>query len=103
MTYKKIKAQLLVPTGVYANLKCDIDLDVPENLNNVELVQYLWDTYHNIFERERPSHKETKASEYKGRRGLLQARKEGFDVDNSPYLNGEEDEGAKIANAESRL
>ena len=48
---KTIKAELTIPTAVYSNIKPIIELEVPESLNNVGLVQYLWDTYHNIFER----------------------------------------------------
>ena len=51
MKTKIIKAELTIPTAVYSNIKPIIELEVPENLNGVELVQYLWDTYHNIFER----------------------------------------------------
>ena len=51
ITTKTIKAELTIPTAVYSNIKPIIDIDVPSNLYGVELVQYLWDTYHNIFER----------------------------------------------------
>lgn len=51
MKTKVIKAELTIPTAVYSNLKPIIELEVPEHLNNTELVQYLWDTYHNIFEK----------------------------------------------------
>ena len=95
---KTIKVEITIPTGVYANAKPVMEIGIPENLTPTEEFYYLWDMFHNLSER-RTKDTQTKAEDYpKNRYGKIKAQKEGYPVDNDPYLDGEEDEGAKIEN-----
>lgn len=97
---KTVEVEITIPTGVYANAKPTISVEIPKYLSPVQEFYYLWDMFHNLSER-RPKDTQTKAEDYlKGKYGELKARKEGFAVDNSSYLDGEEDEGAKLENME---
>ena len=95
----KIKVELTIATGQFENAKPIIEVDMPNDLSPVEQFYYLYDMFHDLTER-RPKNNQTKAEDYpKGRYGKIKARREGFGIDNDPYLDGEEDEGAKIDNA----
>lgn len=90
----KIQAEVTIATGQYENIKPVIEIEVPDGLEGVKLYWHLYDMFHNI---ERPSHKTTNI-EPKNKWQKLNARKEGQDFDNDPYLDGDEDEGSKQDN-----
>jgi len=95
---KKVSVELTFATGgQYENAKPTIEVEVPEDLDPVGQYFFLYDMFHNIQEK-RPSHNQTDTPK-NTKWGKLQARAEGFDMDNDPYLDGDQDEGSRIENA----
>ena len=94
----KIKVELTIATGQFENAKPTIEVEIPDNLSPVEQFYHLYDMFHDLTER-RPSHRQNEKTYPKTKWGKIQARKDGVDIDNDPYLDGEEDEGAKIENS----
>jgi|TARA_Y100000310_G_scaffold202203_2_gene202335 hypothetical protein len=91
----KIKVEYTIPTGQFANAKPIVEIDIPDGMTPREQFYYLWDMFHNLSEN-RTADNQTKPEDYpSGKWGKLKARKEGHPVDNDPYLDGEEDEGAR--------
>ena len=44
----KIKAILTIDIAQFENIKPEIEIDVPDDLKNEELVAYLWNKYHKM-------------------------------------------------------
>ena len=96
---KKIKVEYTFATGQFENAKPVVEIEIPEGMNTVEEFQYLHDMFHNLSDRKIKEAKPKEKTYPNTKDGKLQARKDGVDIDNEPYLDGEEDEGAKIENA----
>ena len=47
----KIKGQLIIRTAQYQDFRPEVEIEVPDNLKNEELVKYLYKTYGNIAEK----------------------------------------------------
>ena len=94
---KKVKVEYTFATAQFENAKPTVEISIPDNLDAIQEYWYLYDMFHEISQK-RPSHHQNEKTYPNNRYGLLQARKDGVDVDNSAYLDGDEDEGARIEN-----
>jgi len=87
----KIKAEITIAMGQYENIKPIIEIEVPDGLHSEELYWHLHDRFSKM---KKPVVNEHKVEKWR----LLKGRQEGQDIDNSPYLDGDEDKGAREEN-----
>ena len=92
----KIKTTFTFATSQYENAKPEVEIEVPDAIakDPIQLYWYLYDMFHDIGKK-RPKDVSFKPPV---KWEMLKAQKEGFDMDNSPYLDGDQDEGSKIEN-----
>ena len=83
----KAKVSFTFATKAFENIKPQIEIEVPD-MNMMEA--------HAYFEKMIRGEKKPYKAPTKWQK--IQAKKEGFDIDNDPYLDGDQDEGAKREN-----
>jgi hypothetical protein len=95
----KIKAILTINTGVYMDLRPEIEIEVPDGLKNKALVQYLHREYWGCLTPEalKGTHNQTSVAGIKSRKAAaFVAKKDGVDVDNLHYEGDSYQRGEQV-------